>query len=168
MDTYNYYKGLIAFRAAHPALRMTSAEDVTNNITNLTNTSSNTLAFQINGGVNGEESDGIVVIFNSKTDTAEVELPEGEWTIYVNGEDAGTTPLGSATGTVQVEPISAMVLVKETMNSSAAPTTPDTNTDTDNDQVSSSTNPRMFYITLGICAAVVIVVIIVIMIRRRR
>lgn len=39
-------------------------------------------------------------------------LPEGQWTIYIDGENAGTTPLGRSEGTVSVEPISAMVPVK--------------------------------------------------------
>lgn len=42
-----------------------------------------------------------------------MELPEGQWTVYINGEDAGTTPLATAEGSVSVDPISAMVLVKE-------------------------------------------------------
>ena len=40
-------------------------------------------------------------------------LPEGSWTIYIDGENAGTTPLGTAETEVKVQPISAMILVKE-------------------------------------------------------
>ena len=39
-------------------------------------------------------------------------LPEGQWHICVNAEDAGTASLGTAEGQVTVESISAMVLVK--------------------------------------------------------
>ena len=113
MDTVNYYKGLIEFRKAHPALRMTSADDVKANVTAMKGLESNVLAFHINGGVNGEPSDGLFVIFNPRKAATTVELPEGDWTIYVNGEDAGTTALGTANGSVTVDEISAMVLVKE-------------------------------------------------------
>ena len=157
LDTYNYYKGLIAFRNAHPALRMTNAEDVKSNIKNLTDTSSNTLAFHINGGVNGEKSDGMVVIFNAKSNAADIELPEGEWTIYINGEDAGTTPLGTATGSVSVEPVSAMVLVREASNAS---------TPTGNDAPKSSS--FTIWIAAAICTAVVLAAAIILIIRRRR
>ncbi len=112
-DTYKYYQGLIAFRQAHPALRMTSAEDVANSIEAITDPNSSVLAFSIAGQVNGESSDGLFVIYNPRPEAAEVTLPEGDWTIYINGEDAGTTPLGAVTGTVTADPISAMVLVKE-------------------------------------------------------
>ena len=112
-DTYRYYQGLIAFRKAHPALRMTDPEQVQQSITAIPDPKSSTLAFEIAGGVNGEESDGMYVIFNPRSEAAEMVLPEGQWTVYINGEDAGTTPLNVVEGTVSVDPISAMVLVKE-------------------------------------------------------
>ena len=111
MDVYNYYKGLIAFRQAHPALRMTSAEEVKSTITAMTDLDYNVTAFQIAAGANGEASD-LFVVFNPTAAATTVQLPKGLWTIYVNGEDAGTTALGTAEGTVTVASISAMVLVK--------------------------------------------------------
>ena len=48
-----YYKGLIAFRKAHAALRLTNADDVNANITSVDGLDENVLAFRINGGVNG-------------------------------------------------------------------------------------------------------------------
>lgn len=121
MDTYQYYQGLIAFRKAHPGLRMTSAEEIESHITNLTDNNSNTLAFQISKGANGEEND-MVVIFNAKQEAASITLPEGNWDIYINGEDAGTTALGSVKGTISVDPISAMVLIKSSGNDPSANT----------------------------------------------
>ena len=90
-NVYHYYKGLIAFRKAHAALRLTNADDVNANITSVDGLDDNVLAFRINGGVNGETSDGIFVIFNH----------------------AGTEALTTVSGSVSVEPISAMVLVKK-------------------------------------------------------
>lgn len=113
MDTYRYYQGLIEFRKAHPALRMTDAEQVQEAITAITDSKTSALAFQIDGKINGEQSDGLYVIFNPRAQTADMVLPEGKWTIYINGDDAGVTPLGTAEGSVSVDPISAMVLVKE-------------------------------------------------------
>lgn len=170
MDTYRYYQGLIAFRNAHPALRMTSAEDVNANITNLTDTSSSTLAFHINGGVNGEESEGIVVIFNSKADAAEVELPEGDWTVYINGEDAGVTPIAEASGSVSVDPISAMVLVKGSTNEPDATESTDATQDTTGN-AGSEPAPEGSSATLIIIAACISFLfagIILAVIRRRR
>lgn len=113
MNVYNYYKGLIAFRKAHGALRMNNAEDVKANIMPVEGLESNVVALQINGGVNGETSDGLFVIFNANNAQTKVTLPAGTWDVYINGEQAGTEVLSSIKeGTVTVEPISAMVLVK--------------------------------------------------------
>ena len=111
-DVYNYYKGLIAFRQAHPALRMTTAEDVNAHITNLGGLDFNVTAFQISAGANGEDRE-FVMIFNPRSEATTVTLPEGQWNIYINGEDAGNTVLGTAQGEVTVGAISAMVLVPE-------------------------------------------------------
>ena len=110
-DVVDYYTGLIAFRKAHPALRMTDAAEVEAHITQLPGLDFNVMACHISSGANGEESE-IVAIFNPRSSETTVTLPEGKWTIYVNADEAGTAPLGTAEGEVTVESISAMVLVK--------------------------------------------------------
>jgi pullulanase len=111
-QVFEYYKGLISFRKAHPALRMTDAQLVKDSIKPIGGLEFNVCAYQIQP-VNGEESEGLVVIFNPRAAATTVELPEGEWTIYVQGDKAGTEPLGTASGTVTVDAISTCVLVKE-------------------------------------------------------
>ena len=112
-NVYNYYKGLIAFRKAHAALRLTNAADVHANITSVDGLDENVLAFRINGGVNVETSDGIFVIFNPNRAATSVALPDGAWDVCVNADHAGTDALTTVAGSVSVEPISAMVLVKK-------------------------------------------------------
>ena len=109
--TYAYYQGLIAFRKAHPALCMTSAEEVAEKITKLGGLDFNVVGFHIAAGANGEENE-LIVVFNPNSNETIVTLPEGEWTVYINGDKAGTKVLGTAAGTATAEPISAMVLVK--------------------------------------------------------
>ena len=110
-QTYAYYQGLIAFRKAHPALCMTSAEEVAEKITKLGGLDFNVVGFHIASGANGEENE-LIVVFNPTPDASAVELPEGEWTVYINGDKAGTEVLDTVSGTATAEPISAMVLVK--------------------------------------------------------
>ena len=113
MDVVNYYKGLIAFRKAHAALRLTTAEDVAAHITEMDNMPNEVNGFVITDGMEGEKADAICVIFNPKKTEEKITLPEGEWNIYINGEDAGTKKLGTASGEITVGAISAMVLVQE-------------------------------------------------------
>ena len=111
-DVVNYYAGLIAFRKAHPALRMMTGAEVGEKITQMGGLDFNVLGFHIAVGANGEES-ALVVVFNPIAEPTTVQLPEGKWDIRINGEDAGDVSLGSAEGSVEVAGISAMVLVQE-------------------------------------------------------
>lgn len=109
-DVVDYYTGLIAFRREHSALRMTTAQEVAEKITQLSGLDFNVLGFHIAKDANGEQNE-LVVIFNPNAEATTVTLPEGSWEIHINGEDAGTRALATAEGTVEVAPISAMVLV---------------------------------------------------------
>lgn len=108
-----YYKGLIAFRKEHAALRLTTAEEVKANITKMTGLDDNVMAFRINGGVNGEVADNLFVIFNANETETEMELPEGKWNVYIDDAKAGTKVLKTVKGKVKVAPISAMVLCQD-------------------------------------------------------
>lgn len=116
----DYYKGLIAFRKNHAALRLTTAAEVKANVKYnwITN---ETVMFVINGkdSIADEVSDGIVVIFNANTEAKDVDLyngygvAEGEWKVCINDQKAGIETIATVSdGKVTVAPISAMVLVK--------------------------------------------------------
>ena len=110
-DVSAYYAGLIAFRKAHPALRMTSAEEVAEHITTLSDLEFNVVGCHISAGANGEANE-LVVVFNPNAAETLVTLPEGEWSVYINGEQAGTEVLDTVSGQVNVAGASAMALVK--------------------------------------------------------
>lgn len=111
-DVVDYYKGLIAFRKAHPVLRLTTAEDVANHVAVVDMAEPNVTAFHLTGGLEGETADAMYIVFNPNKEAKEIELPEGEWNICINGEDAGTESLGKASDKVTVEAVSALVLVQ--------------------------------------------------------
>jgi hypothetical protein len=92
---------------------MATSADVNANITAIDGLAGKTAAVQIAGGANGDSAEGIIVIFNPAKEAVEVALPEGNWNVYVDAEDAGTTALRSVEGNVSVAPISAMVLIRE-------------------------------------------------------
>ena len=110
-EVYEYYKVLMAFRKEHSGLRMTTTEEMNANITFVEGTDSNVIAYSIASGVNGETSDEIFVIYNPNREETKLNLPEGEWKVYINGSRAGTEILDTVAKQVVVEPISCMVLV---------------------------------------------------------
>ena len=112
-DVLEYYKGLIEFRKTHAALRMTTADEVQENLTFLENMPSQVVAYTIDGKANGEISDEILIIYNAATTATEIEIPEGEWKVCIEGTKAGLDTLRTVSGgKVTVEPISCLALVK--------------------------------------------------------
>ena len=112
MDTYEYYKGLIAFRRAHGALRMAETADIQSNLTFMGGLDANVVGYTIANNANGDTAEKITVIFNGNAYAVDVPLPAGTWEICVNDKTAGTASVGTAEGTVSVAGISAMVLVQ--------------------------------------------------------
>ena len=107
--SYEYYKGLIAFRKAHPALRMTEQAEILSAMSAL-ETGSNDVIAILNQGGNGENAE-ILTVINVGADVA-VTLPEGQWNVYVNADIAGTEVIETVSGSVTVSATSAMILVK--------------------------------------------------------
>ena len=111
-DVVDYYKGLIAFRKAHPVLRLTTAEAVKEHVSVVDIEDANVTAFHLTGGMEGESADAMYIVFNPNKEAKEITLPEGKWHICISGEDAGVTSLGTVKDSVTVDPISALVLVQ--------------------------------------------------------
>ena len=113
VDLIEYYKGMIAFRKAHPVLRLTNASDVNTRVSTLTGLSDKVLGYQIDAaGVEGETAESIICVYNPNADKTTVSLPEGDWYVCVNKAEAGIYALSKVSGSVDVESVSAMILVK--------------------------------------------------------
>ena len=115
----DYYSGLIELRKNHAILRLTTKADVNKYVSSY-EISNNLVLFMFAGkdSFSSEVSDGIIVIFNSNSETKTVNIysygaTSGTWNVCVNDEAAGVETLSSITnGTVSVKPYSAMVLIK--------------------------------------------------------
>ena len=112
LDTYEYYKGLIAFRKAHSALRMAETADIQSNLVFMSGLDANVAGYTIGNNANGDTAEKITVILNGNAEAVDVALPAGTWEICVNDTTAGTASVGTAQGTVSVAGISALVLVQ--------------------------------------------------------
>jgi pullulanase len=119
-DVVDYYRGLVAFRKAHPALRLASADEVTDLVTYkwITN---EVVLFEINGKpvIDGETAACIYVIFNATQKTQTIDLSRAEinfdaLNVYIDDVSAGTKPLRTITQPkLEIAPISALVMTKE-------------------------------------------------------
>jgi pullulanase len=113
-DVYNYYKGLIKFRKAHAALRLTKIEDLQDKVKFIDGLKGAAVGYTISGKPNGEKADAIMVIHNGNKKDITVNLPDTDtWSVYINGEKAGTDVIEEVKDSVKVSKTSTMVLVKE-------------------------------------------------------
>ena len=107
-NSYNYMKGLIALRRAFPAFRLSSADAVKKTLKFLPDSSLplSTIAFTLEGAKR------ILVVFHGSTQSDNMQLPAGTWTLHADGTRAGLTPLGTISGNLKLEPLSSYVLVQ--------------------------------------------------------
>lgn len=108
-DVFNYYKGLIAFRKEHAALRYNKRSEVIEHVKFLNCPEKNMIAFTATA--NNE----MIVIYNANRKDKLFTLPEGEWDVYINGEQAGTQLINTVSGNVKVAGISMMAAIKKSM-----------------------------------------------------
>ena len=97
----DYYAGLVAIRKAFTAFTDAKSDAVTK--------LSGCTAWQITNNASGEWKK-IIVALNNTGSAKSVSL-SGNWTIIANDQKAGTTSLGTASGSVSVKAYSAVILV---------------------------------------------------------
>ena len=162
LDLLDYYKGMIAFRKAHPVLRLTSNAEVNTRVQVMKDLDANVLGYTIKGtGVEGETAENIVALYNATNKATEVTLPEGEWNICVNKESAGVVSLGKVSGKVTVDAVSAMILVQgEVADAPAGDSNTgnnaNTNTNTENKDASNGTNWTVVVIVWAVVAVIAV------------
>ena len=108
----DYYRGLIAFRKAHPTLRLTTEAAVREQIHAMEGLDPNVVGFHLRCSAD-DPAAAIIVLYNPNRTPTTVALPQGRWNICISDKTAGTATLMSIEGGVSVAPISACVLTLE-------------------------------------------------------
>lgn len=110
---FDYYRNLIALRKAHPAFRMTTAEDIARNIVFDKVTAPNVISYSIRNNANGDEWKEIKIVFNGSDTPFAAKIPRGDWTVIARDGELNPEGLGNSRGgTVMVEPVSALILAR--------------------------------------------------------
>ena len=117
-DQFDYYKGLVALRKAHPAFRMTSAADIARHLKFDridSKKTPNLISYSLTGNANGDEWKEIKVVFNGAGSPQTVNIPKGDWMIVA--QDGRISPAGDlgATngGKMTLSPYSALILARK-------------------------------------------------------
>lgn len=111
---FDYYRNLIALRKAHPAFRMTSAEDIARHIVFDKTEGSNLVSYSIRDHANGDEWKEIKVVFNGNDSAREVKVAKGDWIVVAADGRIDKDGLGRAKGgKMSVAPQSALILARK-------------------------------------------------------
>lgn len=89
-DVFDYVKALIAMRRAHPAFRLTTAQQIAQLIRFETNLPSQVIAYTINGAAVKDSWKKVYVAFNGSDQPQTVVLPNGNWQVAVKDNTAAT------------------------------------------------------------------------------
>ena len=104
-ETLEYYRGLIAFRKAHPVLRMTDPQAVLEAVVPVATGNPACVAYDVKG-----MGSHLFFVFNASSDSVSLPLPKGSWQVCVDHQKAGNEAIGTARGFVKAAPISALIL----------------------------------------------------------
>ena len=111
-DQFEYYKELIKLRKAHPAFRMTTAEQLSKHL-KFDKTEPGLVSYTLTDHANGDEWKDIKVIFNGSTEAREVKVPKGDWTVIADDGQINASGLGTSKGgRLTVAPTSALILAR--------------------------------------------------------
>ncbi|MEM1422562.1 MAG: type I pullulanase [Planctomycetota bacterium] len=112
-DVFDYTRGLIALRKAHPAFRMRTTQDVRRNVTLFDTNDDRLVAWSLDGEAVGDPWSTIVVVLNGSDVDQRFDPPAGAWDVVVDDSTAGVETLRTVTGTLRVPPYSALVLKRD-------------------------------------------------------
>lgn len=116
-DLFNYYRELISLRKAHPAFRMTTAEDVARHLVFDDIDSSrvpNLISYSLKDHANGDIWKEIKLVFNGGNQPQEVKVPKGDWIVIARDGDIKADGLATSKGgKLTVAPCSALILARE-------------------------------------------------------
>jgi pullulanase len=110
-DHFNFYKNLVHLRKNHPAFRMTTTAAIQKHLSFFP-TQSLFVGYQISGNANGDAWKNIIVLFNGSNESKMVDIPEGNWTIVIEGDKIDENGIRKiSNGSVEIPAIGTVILM---------------------------------------------------------
>lgn len=106
LNSFEYYKGMIAIRKEFDSFKMTSSTDINSNLTFLYPDGYGLVGMHLTK--NGEN---IYVYFNSNNSENEITLPSGAWKLLANRDAATLEGLGTFAGTYPISRSETLIFV---------------------------------------------------------
>lgn len=113
-DQFRYYQELIKLRKAHPAFRMTTADQVARHLKFDKVEGDNLISYSLTDNANGDEWKEIKLIFNGSDESRTVKVARGNWIVIAEDGNIAADGLGTSKGgKLEVAPRSALILARE-------------------------------------------------------
>jgi pullulanase len=107
-DVFDFYRGMIALRRAHPAFRMTDRAAIERAVEFAKGAPENLVEYVIKRHANGDGWRNILVVYNGGKEGRLMPV-NGDWSIVADENHAGTDVLRVARNTVPVGPFSLLI-----------------------------------------------------------
>jgi pullulanase len=111
---FDYYKGLVALRRHHAALRMPTTKMIQDHLKFLATDDPCLIVYELTDHANGDQWKDILVVLNGNAEARSFTLPPGNWVLAGNSEridEAGMQKLPG--GTTRIAGTEALILYKE-------------------------------------------------------
>lgn len=110
-DVFDYYKNLISLRKAHPAFRMTTAEEIAKNLIFDKVKTPLLISYSLINHANGDSAKEIKVIFNGSDKKQLIKISTGNWIILAQDGKIDSNGIGTMKGgKIEIAPQSALIL----------------------------------------------------------
>jgi pullulanase len=107
-DIFDFYRGLILLRKAHPAFRLTESAAVDKALDFATNVPANVIEYVIRNNANGDSWKNILVVYNGTGQSHELTV-KGKWIVVADSQRAGIKELEKVQDRIRVEPFSLVI-----------------------------------------------------------
>ena len=110
-DVFEYYKGLILLRKAHPAFRLGRADLVKKHLEFLPVDGDRVVAYRLKDHAGGDVWRDIIVVLNARREMAKVAVPQGNYTMVCRDGIINPKGLGQVKGTELLVPAQSALIV---------------------------------------------------------
>jgi pullulanase len=112
-DVFEYNRGMIAIRKAHPAFQLKTADEVRKRVRISKAPADRCIVYRIDGrGLDGEAAQDVLVLLNGESKKTEFKLPPGKWTVHADADRASDEPMRTESSKVQLPAHSGMLLMR--------------------------------------------------------
>ncbi|UBD76314.1 type I pullulanase [Parabacteroides goldsteinii] len=113
-EVFDFIRGLIALRKAHPAFRIPTVEGLQQWLRFMDTGDSGVIAYTLGEYANNDEWKEILVAYNGNRHEAEIGIPEGEWNVVCrNGQIDPEGKDRLSGGSVKIAASSALILYRQ-------------------------------------------------------